>query len=548
MKSQMTIGTKIYLSFGAALGLALIVAVVAFTTIGSLGQTVDKVVKQNAQRQFLAGQMELSVANLLASERGMEIRSFSKDSAAVEQFNREFLEASATLMKELEEFRPLIETEDGRRAIQTLAGNAESIGALHQEVYRLALAGNAEGSATTVKERMVPLMAQAAQTAHDLLVLQTGLTAKVASSTGDEVSADRRVEMILMGLSLAVGFAIVVVVRKINASLRRAARELHESASQVASAASQVASSSQSLAQGASEQAASLEETSAASKEISSMAGKNSENSRAAAGLVSQSQQRFVEANQSLDQSVVAMAEINTQSDKIAKIIKVIDEIAFQTNILALNAAVEAARAGEAGMGFAVVADEVRNLAQRCAQAARDTAALIEESIAKSNDGKVKVDQVATAIRTITGDAAKVGTLVDEVNLGSQEQTRGIEQIGKAIAEMEQVTQRNAANSEESAAAAEELTAQSEALKEIVERLAALVGGGEASHEQAGHGRGGAAGDSMAWRRGESHSGLTALHKAVSYQPKFMEHGGPAGAGGNSGQEAFPLEEQSREF
>ena len=191
---------------------------------------------------------------------------------------------------------------------------------------------------------------------------------------------------------------------------------------------------------------------------------------------MTQSQQKFVQTNQSLDQSVVAMGEINAQSGKISKIIKVIDEIAFQTNILALNAAVEAARAGEAGMGFAVVADEVRNLAQRCAQAAKDTAALIEESIAKSNDGKVKVDQVATAIRAITEESAKVKKLVDEVNLGSQEQARGMEQIAKAITQMEQVTQKTAANAEESASAAEELNAQSETLKNLVERLTAMVG------------------------------------------------------------------------
>jgi methyl-accepting chemotaxis protein/methyl-accepting chemotaxis protein-1 (serine sensor receptor) len=155
----------------------------------------------------------------------------------------------------------------------------------------------------------------------------------------------------------------------------------------------------------------------------------------------------------------------------------VIDEIAFQTNILALNAAVEAARAGQAGMGFAVVADEVRNLAQRSAQAARDTAALIEESIAKSNGGKVKVDQVAAVIRAITQDSVKVKTLVDEVSLGSQEQTRGIEQVAKAIVQMQQVTQNTAASAQEGASAAGELTAESKTLQEIVDRLAAMVGG-----------------------------------------------------------------------
>ena len=158
-----------------------------------------------------------------------------------------------------------------------------------------------------------------------------------------------------------------------------------------------------------------------------------------------------------------------------------IDEIAFQTNILALNAAVEAARAGEAGMGFAVVADEVRNLAQRCAQAARDTAALIEESIAKSNDGKVKVDQVAAAIRAMTKESEKVKTLMDEVNQGSQDQACGIEQIGKALAQMEQVTQTIAANAEETAASAEELNAEAGTLRNAVDRLTEMAGNGKAS-------------------------------------------------------------------
>ena len=222
-------------------------------------------------------------------------------------------------------------------------------------------------------------------------------------------------------LSIVVGGVIVLVVRQINRNFDRWHRNSATAHEQVASAASQVSSSSQSLAQGSSEQAASLEETSASSEEINSMARKNTENSRAAAALVTQSQQRFVADQRVAGPDGGGDGRHQTQSGKISKIIKVIDEIAFQTNILALNAAVEAARAGEAGMGFAVVADEVRNLAQRCAQAAKDTAALIEESIAKSNDGKVKVDEMAAAIRVITEEFGKVKILVDEVNLGSED-------------------------------------------------------------------------------------------------------------------------------
>jgi methyl-accepting chemotaxis protein/methyl-accepting chemotaxis protein-1 (serine sensor receptor) len=206
------------------------------------------------------------------------------------------------------------------------------------------------------------------------------------------------------------------------------------------------------------------------------MARKNSENARGAADLVAQSQQKFDRTKQSLDQMIAAIDQIHTQSGKISKIIKVIDEIAFQTNILALNAAVEAARAGEAGMGFAVVADEVRNLSQRCAQAAGDTAALIEESIARSAGGKAKVDDVVAAVRSITEESAKVKTLVEEVNLGGRQQALGIEQIAKGIQQIEQVTQANAANAEETAAAAVELNAQSDSLKGIVGRLTAMVG------------------------------------------------------------------------
>jgi methyl-accepting chemotaxis protein len=229
------------------------------------------------------------------------------------------------------------------------------------------------------------------------------------------------------------------------------------------------------------------------------------------------------------------MGDIKASSDKVAKIITVIDEIAFQTNILALNAAVEAARAGEAGMGFAVVADEVRNLAQRCAQAAKDTAALIEESIAKSNDGKVKVDQVAVAIRAITEESAQVKTLVDEVSLGSQEQTRGIEQVAKALTQMEQVTQQSAANAEESAAAAEELTAQASTLLDVVAQLSAMVGAGTAES--------GRPAPSMRHAAGS----LKSPQRVVSGKPGSMLRK-PATLARRAEANSFPLEEEFKEM
>ncbi len=275
---------------------------------------------------------------------------------------------------------------------------------------------------------------------------------------------------------VAVGLTVLLLVGSIKKVLLKVVADLREGARRVTAASRQIAEASRSLAESSSEQAASLEETSASTEEINAMATSNSNHAHSASALVEESQSKIGDTNQKLDQMIGSMADIQSSSDKISKIIGAIDGIAFQTNILSLNAAVEAARAGEAGMGFAVVAGEVRNLAQRCSQAARETAALIEDSVRKSSDGKVKVDSVAQSIRSITEESVKVKSLVDQVTSGSNEQARGLEQISRAVREMEAVTQRVAANAEECASTSQEMAAQAEEVEQILGRLEELVG------------------------------------------------------------------------
>ena len=477
MASQVTIGKKLFGSFGALLALTLVVGGTSIWLISSLGSSLNKMANVTARKQFLASEIDGNQNDMLAAERGILLRTLTREPALVAKDNQDFQESAYAMKANLDALNPLIETENGRRTFLKVQSQYENAIRFHQDFYQLVAAGKDVEAAALIKDKINPNMnALSEQAGAEKQLAADLMTAGLKDAASRQALGDW-ITITMLVLSLAIGCVIMFVVRHINSSLRTAISNLSEGAGQVASAAGQISSSSQSLAQGASEQAASLEETSSSSEEVNSMARKNAENSRAANTLVVQSQQKFEETSHSLESMVAAMADIKNSSDKVSKIIKVIDEIAFQTNILALNAAVEAARAGEAGMGFAVVADEVRNLAQRCAQAAKDTAALIEESITKSNDGQAKVDQVAVAIRTITEHAAGVKTLVDEVSLGSREQTSGIEQIAKALTQMEQVTQQSAANAEESAAAAEELTAQASTLMEIVHQLSGMVGG-----------------------------------------------------------------------
>ncbi|MBL9138565.1 MAG: DUF3365 domain-containing protein [Verrucomicrobiales bacterium] len=297
----------------------------------------------------------------------------------------------------------------------------------------------------------------------------------------------------------------------------------------------QLVGTSRVIAEGASQQAASLEETSASLTEMASMTARNAENAEAAKSLANQTRVCADTGTSEVADLTAAMDELRNSGDRIARIIKTIDEIAFQTNILALNAAVEAARAGEAGMGFSVVADEVRHLAQRSAQAAHETTANIQDSIEKSRRGMEISARVCESLRTIAVRARDVDQRVAQIADATRDQNQGIHQIQQAVAEIDRVTQNNAAAAEESAAAAEELHREVQVLGDTAESMETLVRGGDPGPA---HARSSPSGERV---HESKHRGATEWRPPVA---KFARPGRDAGADGLRG--AYGADRASR--
>jgi methyl-accepting chemotaxis protein/methyl-accepting chemotaxis protein-1 (serine sensor receptor) len=472
----MSLTKKLLLSFAAMLGLVLLLGVGGLLVSRDLSGDLERAANVTARQQYLAGQVSADAAELTSLERGSVLAAMLVDAAHVQAYQQTFSQHADNLRKSLSELRRMADSGEAASRLQSLEQQSAAVAQAHEELRQAMDKQQMDAAMVIFAQKVQPSLDEIGRQAVSLVERQNAeLTAASAASSAKSARSST-VTIALLLIALGVGAGVLLMVRHVAAALKELAARMSESAERVFSGASLVSSASQSLASGASQQAASLEETSASTEEIASITRKNADHALQVAGLMQQSAEGAVGVNESLDRMVVQMNEIGNSSNKIARIIKVIDEIAFQTNILALNAAVEAARAGEAGLGFAVVADEVRTLAQRCAQAARDTAGLIEDSISTSRDGNARLDQMAGNVRAMTENSTKVKSLVDEVNLGSQEQARGMEQIARAVMQMEQVTQRTAASAEESASAGTDLNSNANALRALVHEMREMVG------------------------------------------------------------------------
>jgi len=546
MFKNMKLGTKIAAGFIAVLVLTAIIGVIGITRVAKINTMLV-----NMYDNQLVPITHIAHANAQAIFHNRDVYEYvtETEKAKMDTIKKAMDNCEAKMNEALAKYRQTNLTEKEKENLAKFDAAWPKYQATCVKALALAYEGKNTEAAHVVNSEVLPAFETADAILVDIINTNEEI-AKKANEAGTAVYASTRYFMIgLTIVAVALGVSLAVfITRAITKPINRIIASLTEGSEQVSSASGQVSAASQSLAEGATEQAAGLEETSSSLEEMSSMTKQNADNAQQANTLAAEARKAAGTGAESMSRMNQAILDIQKSSDETAKIIKVIDEIAFQTNLLALNAAVEAARAGEAGKGFAVVAEEVRNLAMRSAEAAKNTARMIEESVKNSKNGVDIATEVSKVLEEIVQSVGKTTDLVSEIAAASQEQAQGIDQVNTAVAQMDKVTQQNAANAEESASASEELSAQAESMKEVVSQLVALVGGAAAQQTRSG-----------ATKKTESHhlhaNPAHPLHPAEKSSPKTRGLGksdevlhkiaGPAAkrtAAAKAARQAIPLD------
>ena len=476
---SLTIGQRIGYGFAAVLAVTAALGAMAYSRLGAIYTESDRITQDCMPGLFAITQIELVASENIRDVVVHLATTNASEKAEVLKRIQSRKEANDRYFASYE--KTVLDSADREIFGRLLVARTNMLQA-RAEVLKLSGAAKAAEAAASLKTQLEPALVAYRGVIAEEIQFNKSAADDASAKIQQAVSSAKTGIAIGLALALLGGAAIAFgIARTTNRALNHIAAGLAEEARLVTGAAGTVASSSQTLAEGTSQQAASLEETSSSLEEISSMSRQTADRTRKADEMMRiEAAANFKQMEESMSRTTQVLGETITASEQTSRIIKTIDEIAFQTNILALNAAVEAARAGEAGAGFAVVADEVRNLAQRSAQAAKDTQLLINNSLEKSRETQQLFSQVSKLLSQNAAIAKTVTQLVAEVSAAAEQQSQGVAQINTAVTEMDRGTQAAAASAEESASAAQELSAQADSLQQTMRELLALVGASQA--------------------------------------------------------------------